>query len=69
MATLVQQRGETAVLGIGVHRPSAMSAPYDVSAASSLALPLRETISAQEARLAARGVARRKLKRRENGEI
>lgn len=67
MATLVEQRGETAVLGVGVHRSPASSQIIDVPLANYV-LPLRESVSAQEARLAARGVARRKLKRRENGE-
>jgi hypothetical protein len=72
MATSVQQRGETAVLGIGsrptplVSSPS-LDAPVGYMQQQRLHAPLGDSIiSIQEAKLAARGVARRKLRRREN---
>lgn len=74
MATSVQHRGETAVLGLGVesrHHLTAIPslAQTSIPSSSSSAIPLRDSASLQEARLAARGIARRKLRRRENGEL
>jgi hypothetical protein len=56
------------VLGVGVERSPLSSHYADVPAAHHIP-PLRDNVSAQEARLAARGVARRKLQRKENGEM
>lgn len=65
MTTLVQQRGETAVLGLGVQNVPVVPQIFDVSQT----VPVRESASVHEARLAARGIARRKLQRKENGEL
>jgi hypothetical protein len=68
MAASVHQRGETAVLGLGARSsPLAPLALHDAPSLSSGRL--HDKISSiQESKIAARGVARRKLRRRENGE-
>ncbi|UZJ53566.1 hypothetical protein CBS101457_002886 [Exobasidium rhododendri] len=73
MTASIQQRGETAVLGLGARSSPLAQLPvhdYSSFASSRLQAPMGESsINVQEARLAARGIARRKLRRRENARL